>query len=80
MIDLEHKTYYINLFDCYQKLLTNKQIKIFKYYFFEDFSYAEIAKLFNISRAGVCDIIQRIIKQLFKYQDKLNMYQGKIKK
>lgn len=78
-MDLVTKTYYINLFDCYHQLLTKKQIKIFQYYFFEDFSYYEIAKLFNISHSAIYDIIHRILKKLQKYEDKLKMYENKKK-
>jgi predicted DNA-binding protein YlxM (UPF0122 family) len=73
LIDFD-KTLKINmLFDFYSPLFTEKQIEYMELYYNDDLSLAEIAEHFNISRNAVHDTIQRTIKQLEIYEEKLNL-------
>ncbi|MBZ4687136.1 MAG: uncharacterized protein PWQ96_379 [Clostridia bacterium] len=62
------------LFDFYGELLTKKQQEIFKLYYFQDLSLAEIAENYSISRQAVYDIIKRTEELLTEYEQKLNLY------
>lgn len=71
---LEKRDYYINLFDFYEDILTEKQKLYFKEYYFEDYSLSEIANNHNISRSGVYDQIQTVHQLLDKYEDNLELF------
>ena len=58
-------------YDFYGQLLTQKQQHIFKLYFEDDLSLAEIAQEIEVTRQAVHDILQRAEKQLHHYEDKL---------
>ncbi|AHI54047.1 hypothetical protein SSABA_v1c06450 [Spiroplasma sabaudiense Ar-1343] len=73
MINLEKNNHTIALFDIYKGLLTSKQRKYFEFYYFEDFSLQEIADEHQISRAAVSDSLQKTIKLLASFEDKLNL-------
>ena len=67
---------YINqgiLYDCYGKLLTVHQQKIYEDVVFNDFSLSEIAENEGISRQGVSDLIKRCNKSLVSYEEKLGL-------
>ena len=53
--NIDKKAYYAILFEYYKELLTDKQIDTFICYYNEDYSLAEIAEEFNISRNAVWD-------------------------
>jgi len=61
------------LFDIYQKLLTDKQREYFSYYFSEDYSLAEIAEILKVSRNAVHIQIKNIIQHLENLEEKLNL-------
>ncbi|MGN1405590.1 MAG: YlxM family DNA-binding protein [Erysipelotrichaceae bacterium] len=61
------------LLDFYGSLLTEHQLNVLNDYFVEDLSMNEIADELNISRAAVCDLINRSVKQLESYETKLNL-------
>ena len=73
---------YIELFDVYSNLLTKHQIRILNDYLNEDFSMAEIAQNYNISKSAVSDLIIRSFNQLKQYDSKLKLLNkfSKIKK
>ncbi len=63
------KTLLMNeLFDCYQDLLTTKQQEMLALYYEEDFTLAEIAEHYDISRQGVHDTIRRGEEALEYYE------------
>lgn len=67
------KTIILNeLYDYYHGLLTEKQSEVFKYYYFDNLSLAEIAELLKVSRNAVHTQVQAAA-------DKLNYYEGKLK-
>ena len=61
------------LYDFYGELLTEHQRKAFEAVVMEDLSYAELARLENISRQGAYDMIRRCDKQLEEYENKLGL-------
>lgn len=68
------KTERINLlFDIYENLFTEHQIKIFQSYYQDDLSLKEIAEDFGISRNAVHDVLKRVEVMLEDYEDKLSL-------
>lgn len=74
MKNIDIKEYLIQLFGVYQKLLTDKQIEYFKYYYYEDYSLQEISQLLNVSRNAVYDQVTKVEKHLLNYEEKLHIY------
>ena len=69
------KTYRMNaLFEFYAALLTDKQLNYIELYYADDYSLAEIAEEFQVSRQAVYDNIKRTEKILEDYEMKLHMY------
>lgn len=68
------------LMDIYGPLLTEKQINIMEWYYYDDLSLAEIAELNKTSRQAIHDLIKRCYKQLQSYESKLNLLQKNMKK
>ncbi|MGL4589745.1 MAG: YlxM family DNA-binding protein [Mycoplasmatales bacterium] len=60
-----------SLFECYSKLLSAKQIEIFEYYYFEDYSINEIADLNEITKNAVYNTLKRTEKQLHDFEEKI---------
>lgn len=71
--------YLNNLFDLYGELLTEKQQKYFKKYYFENLSYGEIADIYHISRNAVFHQLKLIEEKLHFYEKILNLYRKKMK-
>ena len=63
------------LYDFYENLLTEKQKRIFKLYYFHDLSLGEIAEECEISRQAVYDLLKRTEELLNEYEKKLNLYE-----
>ena len=62
------------LFEFYAALLTDKQMNYIELYYADDYSLAEIAEEFGVSRQAVYDNIKRTEKTLEDYEMKLHMY------
>ena len=71
---MEEYVYYNNLYDCYYKLLTDKQKKYFEDYYFSNLSLGEIAENYNVSRNAVYKQIQITINKLKEYEEKLQLF------
>ncbi|MBR0146513.1 MAG: YlxM family DNA-binding protein [Eubacterium sp.] len=61
------------LFDFYGELLTEHQRSAYEDVVMNDLSYAELARLQNISRQAAYDMIRRCDKQLEEYEEKLHL-------
>ncbi|MBR3791190.1 MAG: putative DNA-binding protein [Clostridia bacterium] len=61
------------LMDFYGGLLTDKQRDSLELYYEQDCSLAEIAGDMDISRQGVRDFIKRGEKQLYEFEEKLEL-------
>lgn len=68
---MEQRTVLNLYFDFYGSLLTNKQQQIFKLYFEDDLSLAEIAEETQVTRQAVHDNLQRSEKQLLYFEKQL---------
>ncbi len=73
-MDIEQRTYYINLFDIYKSLLTEKQQNYFIEYYLEDFSLKEISENYNISRNAVFDQVKKVVAILENFESNLNIF------
>ncbi|WP_400163412.1 putative DNA-binding protein [Brevibacillus sp. TJ4] len=68
------KTNQVNLlFDFYAPLLKGKQQEYLELYYLDDLSLGEIAEMHEVSRQAVYDHIKRAEKQLFEYEEKLQL-------
>ena len=61
------------LYDFYGELLTEHQRRAYEEVVMNDLSYAELARLDNISRQGAYDMIRRCDRQLEEYEAKLHL-------
>ncbi|NMC55690.1 MAG: putative DNA-binding protein [Eubacteriaceae bacterium] len=68
------------LLDYYGTLLTEKQSQILKMYYEEDYSLAEIADTYNITRQAAFDAIKKGEAVLNKYEQALNLAQKQTEK
>lgn len=57
----------------YGNLLTEIQNEYLRYRFDEDLTYGEIAEIYNISRSAVLDAINKGVKLLEEYEEKLGL-------
>lgn len=62
------------LYDIYSPLLTERQQEVMQLYFSDNYSLAEIATEFGISRQAVHDLIQRTLSSIEKFEEKLGLY------
>lgn len=68
------KTNQVNLlFDFYAMLLKGKQREYLELYYLDDLSLGEIAEMHEVSRQAVYDHIKRAEKQLYEYEEKLQL-------
>jgi predicted DNA-binding protein YlxM (UPF0122 family) len=71
--------YLVSLYDYYSSLLTEKQQKYFEAYYFNNLSLSEIADNDLISRSAIHKQLKETENKLLFYEDKLNLYQKRIK-
>ena len=76
---MEEYIYYNNLYDCYYKLLTEKQRIYFEEYYFNNLSLSEISQNYDVSRNAIYKQLQITIKKLEEYETLLNLYSKKEK-
>lgn len=70
----QDRFYYIELYDFYKNLFTDKQQAYFEANYFQDCSLSEIAEEYQVSRAAVYDAILKIQKELVNYEEKLGLW------
>ena len=63
------------LYDFYGQLLTKRKQDVMRLYHEENFSLAEIAEEFGVSRAAVYDSLKSAEKSLRDYEEKLGLVQ-----
>ncbi|MEA4206305.1 sigma factor-like helix-turn-helix DNA-binding protein [Mycoplasma sp. 1199] len=69
---LENVIKYTELFDKYGNLLTQNQQQVFKLYYEQDLSYAEVAEVMVTSRQAATDAVNKAINNLLKIEEKMN--------
>ncbi len=60
-------------FDVYGEFLTEKQARVFDYYYNDDLSLAEIGAEMGVSRQGVLDVLRRAQQKLTDMEVKLGL-------
>ncbi|MBO4918691.1 MAG: DNA-binding protein [Erysipelotrichaceae bacterium] len=68
-----NREYECLLLDYYGDLLTRHQRDILDEYFNEDLSMNEIAENYQVSKSAIQDLIKRTLKQLYGYEEALQM-------
>mgnify|MGYP001191330068 CR=1 FL=1 len=71
--------YISNLYDYYQKLLTDKQRQYFEDYYFNNLTLSEISTNYGISRNAVHKQLKEVENKLHDYENKLKLYEKRIK-
>lgn len=71
---------FVPLYDIYQGLLTDKQRKYFEMYYYEDYSFSEIAIALNVTRNAAFDTIKKTENILNDYESKLHLYEKRLKR
>lgn len=71
---MEENLYYIDLFDIYGELLTEKQKNYFSDYYFENLTLEEIGENDKVSKNAVSKQIKVVKELLENYENKLNIY------
>lgn len=61
------------LFSYYYKLLTDKQVEYFKLYYYEDYSLAEIADIYSVSRNAIHDQLKKVEERLNELEERLSL-------
>lgn len=69
--------YYVELFDYYGELFTDKQKEYFTDYYFNNLTLQEIADNNNVSRNAVHKNIKELVQKLEYYEEKLNLYKNR---
>ena len=70
---LEKSFEYIELYDLYQALLTDKQKIYFESYYFDNYSITEISENLEVSRNAVHDQLKKTVSKLNDFEIKLNL-------
>lgn len=79
MLDLEENMHLNLHFDVYSKLLTDRQIQIYKLYYFDDCGLSEIGELLNITRQAVKSSLDNTTAYLRKLENELGIVRKKEK-
>lgn len=70
---MEDVVYYNELYDLYEGLLTDKQKKYFKDYYFNNYSFSEMALKYNVSRNAIFKQIHIVTDRLREYEKILGL-------
>lgn len=70
---MDKREYYIDLYENYKELLTDKQRKYFENYYYEDLSLNEIMSLYGVSKSLVGKTINQVEEKLISYEEKLRI-------
>lgn len=76
---MEELFYYNELYDLYNKLLTEKQRKYFEDYYFNNLSYSEMSDSYQVSRNAVFKQLHITVEKLKEYEEKLKLLEKKQK-
>jgi len=71
---MEKELLYIELFDIYKDLLTEKQKELFESHYIFDLSLSEIAEPEGRTRQSVYDAVKKVKSKLDEYERILNVY------
>lgn len=74
---MDEVVYYNDLYDLYERLLTDKQKKYFEDYYFHNLSFAEMANNYGISRNAAFKQVHIVTDKLREYEEKIGLYKKK---
>ena len=63
------------LYDYYSELFNDKQKKYFEEYYFDNLSLSEISENEGLSRNAIHKSVKSVVNKLYKYEDKLRLYE-----
>lgn len=66
---MEDIVYYNELYDLYGELLTDKQKQYFEDYYFNNYSFSEMAEKYDVSRNAVFKQIHIVTDRLREYEE-----------
>ncbi len=72
---IERDVYLTQLYDCYFKLLTEKQRLYFEDYYFNNLTLSEMSESYNISRNAVHKQLKDVNDKLIDFESKLKIYE-----
>ncbi len=72
---MEENLYLCSLYDCYSKLLTEKQCLYFEDYYFNNLSLSEMSENYNISRNAIHKTIKEVNSKLIEFEEKLKLHE-----
>lgn len=72
---MDERIYYINLYDYYGELLTEKQKNSFEDYYFNNLTLAEISENEGVSRNAIHKQIKEVERNLTHYEEVLKLYE-----
>lgn len=70
---MENNIYLCALYDCYNKLLTDKQRIYFEDYYFNNLSLSEMSENYNVSRNAVHKQLKDAVIKLEELEEKLKI-------
>ena len=76
---MKEREYIQNLYETYDKLLTDRERDYFENYYYEDYNMQEIADNYEVSKAYVGKFLKAIEDKLVKYEEALNVCEKTIK-
>ena len=71
---MEKDFYYVELFELYKDLLTEKQRELFESHYIFDLSFAEISDPNGTSRQSVSVALKKVRSKLAEYESKLQLF------
>lgn len=76
---MNKRDYIIILYDFYSSLFSDKQKEYFEYYYFDNYSLAEISDNIGVSRNAIHKIIKSVETKLQFYEKNLSLYEKSLK-
>ena len=70
---MEDELYLVSLYDCYNKLLTDKQRLYFEDYYFNNLTLSEMSENYEISRNAVHKQLKEVSLKLEDFESKLKI-------
>ena len=76
---MDKMVYFNELYDLYGVLITDKQKNYFEDYYFNDFSFSEMAENYGVSRNAIFKQIHIVTDKLEEYEAVLKIYEKRNK-
>jgi len=76
---MKDREYILNLYEIYKDLFTDRERDYFENYYYEDYSFQEIADNYEVSKSYASKFVNSIQDKLIKYESVLNIYEKNTK-